>query len=110
MILLNGICFAGRRWGETSIWLHTEADNDGATALYQASGYELHSTGFNPVPQIMRKALGLGKDRLYYKSLSPSLSTPRATEGTSDDLSVKGTQRGKDKVFIWDTVRPDESL
>ncbi|KAK9903373.1 hypothetical protein WJX75_004007 [Coccomyxa subellipsoidea] len=41
LALLNACEILGRRWGEDSVWLHTEADNAGANALYQAAGYSI---------------------------------------------------------------------
>ncbi|CAL8465370.1 g4906 [Coccomyxa elongata] len=45
--LLEACEVLGRRWGEDSVWLHTEADNVGANALYQAAGYNIYRTSEN---------------------------------------------------------------
>ena len=34
----------GQLWGERSLWLHVEHDNDEALALYTSSGFQFHST------------------------------------------------------------------
>lgn len=100
--------YAGRRWGEDSVWLHTEADNVGANALYQAAGYKIHSEGSQAVPGFLTKTLGLGRDRLYWKDL-PVRSANGHAEGTSENLYIGGSVRQGDKVFVWNTAESEKS-
>ena len=97
---------SGRRWGEESVWLHTEADNAGANALYQAAGYSVHSEGSQALPGFLTKALSFGgKDRLYWKALPPLRRTQNGAAVADDDLlHIEGAVRESDKVFVWDTV------
>ncbi len=96
---------AGRRWGEESVWLHTEADNAGANALYQAAGYSVHCERSPGMSGIFTNLFGIGsKDRLYWKPLLPVQSAHQGAEVALDDLQIEGAVRDRDKVFVWDAV------
>ena len=93
---------SGRRWGQDSLWLHTYSDNKGAIALYERSGYTLHSEGRR------LSSLWIGKkERLYVKYLQQIGTSDEAESG--EVVSVSGSIRASDRAFVWDAVCARES-
>lgn len=92
----------GRRWGQDSLWLHTYSDNKGAIALYERSGYTLHSE------RRRLSSLWTGKkERLYVKYLQQLSRSEDAESG--EVVSVSGSVRASDGAFVWDAVSARET-
>ena len=82
-LLVDRCELLARIWGEPSLWLHVETDNQAAVSLYDKLNYE---------PMEYFALYGNGKTQLRSKKL-PALST-----STPQHPSLGGV---KDNVFVW---------
>lgn len=85
-LLVNRCELLARAWGESSLWLHVEMDNEAAVSLYDKLSY---------VPMEYFALYGNGKTELRSKKLpkwpQSDRPPPQASLGGVND----------DKVFIW---------
>ena len=83
----------GQLWGERSLWLHVEHDNDEALALYTSSGFQFHST--DPWWYLGKRKL------LLWKELPQAcMKASRSVEPAGPTESVSGSIESNG-VFKW---------
>jgi Acetyltransferase (GNAT) family len=96
-----------RLWGQTSVWLHVEIQNEGAERLYRGLGYK-------QVPWLGSSALpwnGKKRQVLLVKELRPlpkkrtnlylELDSSNGSGGNSTDTDSNVAGEIKTGVFVW---------
>ena len=95
---------AATLWGQDSLWLHVDADNDAALRLYAAAGFTLaseDSIGW----------FGLPRRRLLYRQLRPrgTLADPSSESMSAKRVSAVASAEGTAASAVVEAVGNSEA-
>lgn len=90
---------AATLWGQDSLWLHVDADNDAALRLYAAAGFALAS-------EDSRGWFGLPRRRLLYRQLRPRgmLADPSSESMSAKKVSAVASTEGTAASAVVEAV------